>query len=222
MKDKGYAMLVTGICVFSMICGIGMKSTYTDITADSDYTGNMKVAELPEELAKSVTDNMKNILPESKYIIRAKATGEERHIFHLFMQKVEIQQIYKSEGETNLEEGQCIYITKAGWRCYFDEMSVEYGFVNKMQEGKEYLIFLDHKADSTLDRDVEYDVYDLGEHIIDPVFCYDDMQNQAFPVRGENTYVDYKEVCGNEFFGCTDTSIEYMISLKKEMIEKYN
>lgn len=220
MKYKIYAVITIAICVFCAFVGVKVKSTYTNITQNPNFIMNMKVAELPEELAKDVTNDMKERLTDSDFIIRVRATGEERYIFHAFMQKAEVLQIYQSE-DNGPKENQYIYVTKAGWRCYFDEMSVEYGFVNKMQEGKEYLIFLDHKEDSSLDKDVEYDVYDLGEYIIDPIFCYDEIQNKTVPTYGESTYVNYKDVCDNEFFVCTDEGMEYVLELKREMIEKY-
>lgn len=72
--------------------------------------------------------------------------------------------------EDLLFTGKEIYITKSGWRYYFDLMAMDYGFVNKMQEGKEYLVFLDSRKDTTLDRTVDLEVYDLGEYIVDPIF----------------------------------------------------
>lgn len=210
------------ICVF-VVCavfGVSMKSTYTDLTAKDGYMMTMNVAELPEELAGNICDTMRELLPDSSYIIRVRGTGEERKIFHLFMQKVEIVDVIQAEEEL-LSAGEKIYITKSGWRYYFDLMAMDYGFVNKMQEGKEYLVFLDSRKDTTLDRTVDLEVYDLGEYIVDPIFCYEELERVVAAVSGESTYVPYREVCENEFFACTDTAMDELLQLKADMMEKY-
>lgn len=57
--------------------------------------------------------------------------------------------------------------------------------------------------------------------IVAPVFCYEDSQNVILPVPSGNTYVPYKEVQGNEFFVTSQESLDMILALKDEFIQKY-
>ena len=59
------------------------------------------------------------------------------------------------------------------------------------------------------------------DFIIASVFCYEDRQNTVMPVTGDSTYVLYRDVRDNEFFGVTETAIQMMEELKKQMLQLY-
>ena len=65
-------------------------------------------------------------------------------------------------------------------------------------------------------------VYSLNSvSIVAPVFCYEYSQNVILPVPSGNTYVPYKEVQGNEFFVTSQESLDMILALKDEFIQKY-
>lgn len=68
---------------------------------------------------------------------------------------------------------------------------------------------------------MDLEVYDLGEYIVDPIFCYEELERVVAAVSGESTYVPYREVFENEFFACTDTAMDELLQLKADMMEKY-
>ena len=54
-----------------------------------------------------------------------------------------------------------------------------------------------------------------------PVFCYEDAQNVIVPVPLGNTYVQYSDVRDNEFFVTSQESLDMILGLKDEFIQKY-
>ena len=88
-----------------------------------------------------------------------------------------------------------------------------------MVPGKEYLVFLSGKAENLDGAEDIYRVYD--ESFISPVFSYDTYENVIAPVKGESTYVPYESVKNNEFFGCTEKTLESMNQIKEKMLAMY-
>ena len=228
MKHRLVYGIICGAFAFCFVIGIVTNTTFTNITAQHDYMEQFYVAELSDGIVDNVVETMRETLPDSKYILEVEATGVERVTFRSFMQEVEVKEIIQATND-DIKIGDIIYITKSGWSVYcrtFSEdhgyMIKEYGFVNKMISDKEYLVFLDHKVNTTLDRNIAHEVYDLGEHIVDPIFCYEDIENIVIPVSEIPIYVSYDSVKNNEFFVCSTGGMEKILELKTEMLIKYS
>lgn len=215
---------ILSIITVVMICGCAIwggveKQSYSQILEEENYLNNFQVAEFPDELIQDVAEDMRNSLPESEYIIKVMSTGKTRNIFKCYMQEVIVEKIYRGEG---IEENEKIYIMKPGWQYYFDDMTVNMGFVNRMERNEEYLVFLNERADSSLDKEVDHEVYYLNDDIISPVFCYNEKENVIVETGNESRYVDYIEVKNNEFFLSSQDAIDIMLEIKQEMLKKYS
>ena len=138
-------------------------------------------------------------------------------LFYVSRQPVTVSKVFKGEA---LSEGDEIYLTSSSWRLLVNSSfrAIERGYVNIMKPGAEYLVFISEQVGESND----VPVYSLNSvSIVAPVFCYEDSQNVILPVPSGNTYVPYKEVQGNEFFVTSQESLDMILALKDEFIQKY-
>ena len=147
-----------------VIAGIS-RSTITNYMEQEDYTEHLQVAELPENFAISMSEEMKKELPKSNIIMKVYATGKQKYEFQNFQREVKVEKIYK--GDITLEQ-KTIWVMKPSWCVFadydlerektFDGLYTELSFVNYMKPGKEYLLFLDQKVDTLAVKD-KTDIY---------------------------------------------------------------
>lgn len=198
--------------------GVAKRSSYTDISDQSGYIGQLQVAQIPDEIAVEACKKLERALPECPVVLRVKAAGEMEYLFGDGRQKVCIEKVYKGDG---LETGQEIYIYANGWRLslHGDPDSVECNFVNIMKPDTEYLVFISCLASSLDEALLSYQLYD--EQIIAPVFCYEKRTNKIMPMKGEGTYVPYVDVSQNEFFAAGKKGLAAWELLKSKMLSLY-
>lgn len=217
MKYRWLIFVFTGIYILAAAFGIFMKRTYTNVTEEENWQENFNVAQLPEPLAISEAETLPEALSLQPYILRVSPLEEREYVFNSSHQKVVINQVYVGE---ELNPGDEIFLISKGWRLTFsDPQSIECNFVHPMVPGREYLVFLSEKVAKTDGEKNIYRVYD--ESLMSPVFSCDIHENVIAPVEGESTYVPYKAVKNNEFFGCTEKALESMNGLKENMIKLY-
>lgn len=92
------------------------------------------------------------------------------------------------------------------------------GFVNFMEEGEEYLLFLEEKVDTL---DPSDNVYLVVDTIVSPVFAYRDRNNIIVERDEEISYVPFSEVSQNEFFVNSNEVLDILTGLKHDLIEKF-
>lgn len=215
--------IIGGIMVCAVLAagifGVVKKQTYTDITSMENYLDTLQVALLPEQMVEDACKTIEESVPEAPIILKGRAIGEIEHLFYAGRQKIKITQVYKGEG---LQADDEIYLNSIHWQvCLWDTpQTVERGFVNVMQEGKEYLVFLSGEIEDIY-TDVPVYQIDDTELLMTPMFCYDDMEKTIVETSGETTYVPYSEVKNNEFFGISEYSHEVWGQLKQKMLAKY-
>ena len=204
MKCKWGSCFILLIVIVITVFGIFEKRTYTNIAEDKSYLDELYVAQLPENICLEETENLSVNLPQVPVIIRVSVLGDVEHIGGTSRQLVKVEDVYKG---TEPAVGQDIYLTCSRWSLslYSEPYSIERGFVNIMEVGGEYLVFIENQADG------------LGEKI-----SYQEHENNICETGGESTYVKYNQVCENEFFATTQKGMDALVGLKKEMIEKYN
>ena len=203
------------IILFVVCGGIGIyyRGTYTDITAQPDFMDEIMVCEMDGELVRDFTDFF---LSEAKLILCVEAYGQTEYEFRTIRQKVKVQEVFR--GEKNLA-GQDIYLQKGSWLLWEDGTR-NMGFVNEMQEGERYLVFLEAKIDNI--RRERIDTYALPDTIIAPVFCYSDKENVIIPQEEtKEGYVKYKLVKENEFFADSEEALGVMLNMKKKLIGQF-
>lgn len=158
-----------------------------------------------------------NLTGQESYMEQLQVAGIE-HLFQAGRQKVYIQEIYKGEGVKEREE---VYLFSDHWRLSLtgEPDSVERGFVNVMEVGTEYLVFITGQVQGLDVAAPAFKLYD--DFLIAPVFCYEDRDNVIVPTGKETTYVSYKDVRNNEFFAETEEALQVWEELKEKMISAY-
>ena len=140
-------VITAGIAIW----GLCQKQTYTNLLSQPEALNMLRVAEFPEALVPTMAEQALKELPESPIIIRATAMAEKDYLFSLNLQKVSVQQVYRGEGIEPGDEVQIALNTKFTINAQTiegmvaDEKIAELHFVNEMEKGKDYLIFLEKK-----------------------------------------------------------------------------
>lgn len=217
----GYRFLVIatgGVILAAAVFGMVKRTTYTDITSREDYLEQLMVGEFPESLAEAAFGRLREVLPKAPVVLRVLVTGELEHKFGADRQQVQIVEVYAGEGpKGELAEGQEVYLYDQFWST--SQTTISRGFVNVMIPGTEYLVFAEGLMDEL---EGKLPVVRLVQDIlVSPVFCCEEHTNIAVPVTGESTYVPYREVSGNEFFGTSQKTIAEWEALKEEMLALY-
>ncbi len=213
MLNKLLSTLMIIALIAAIAIGLFFRQSYTNVTAQSNFMENhFNVALWDLEIAPTLPQIMQEELPNSNIIIRAKSIGSD-YSFKSFKQNVEVLEIYRGEG---LKKGEKIAITDHAWQLYFDDMTANLSFVNLMQPGEEYLLFLDRK----LENPYENNIYLLPELIIPPIFNYQDMDHVVV-VPIDDLYVPYEKVKNNEFFVSSDEALQSLMEVKHILLQKY-
>lgn len=213
-------LVVVGFGLF----GVKYRSTYTDLTAQPDYAQNFSVAELPDNLCADACQYAAQELPKSPIIARVTPIDELEPLYRASRQKFQVLQVFEGEG---LTPGDTIYIGKEhGW-CVLPNStpsSLEYGFSNVPQPGREYLVFLSGEVEIVdgFPTIPTYLMPDFARVTPTPIFCYEDFGTmEVVPCDGFGTYVPYSQVSGNEFFSTTQEGLEMLLELKHTLLEQY-
>lgn len=216
-------VITAGIAIW----GLCQKQTYTNLLSQPEALNMLRVAEFPEALVPTMAEQALKELPESPIIIRATAMAEKDYLFSLNLQKVSVQQVYRGEGIEPGDEVQIALNTKFTINAQTiegmvaDEKIAELHFVNEMEEGKDYLIFLGKKIDP-LDKREQQAIYRVVESVITPVFGYEERENKIVDVsKSISTYIDYELVKDNEFFVTSQKTLDGFMELKKQLLAQF-
>ena len=216
-------VITAGIAIW----GLCQKQTYTNLLSQPEALNMLRVAEFPEALVPTMAEQALKELPESPIIIRATAMAEKDYLFSLNLQKVSVQQVYRGEGIEPGDEVQIALNTKFTINAQTiegmvaDEKIAELHFVNEMEEGKDYLIFLEKKIDP-LDKRKQQAIYRVVESVITPVFGYEERENKIVDVsKSISTYIDYELVKDNEFFVTSQKTLDEFMELKKQLLAQF-
>lgn len=211
--------IVTMAAFLAAACyGVYEKRTYTDITRDASYLEIVYVAEIPENFALSACAELERMLPEAPVVMKVSAVGELEHLARTSRQRVRVEVVFQGEG---VWEGEEIYLTKTRWNLHpdLDGFAMDRGFVNVMEVGEAYLVFVEGQADGLGERTPVYELF--GDTVITPIFSYRTHENKIVETDGISTYVPYREVCENEFFAETQAGLDAFLALKEQMLKRY-
>ncbi len=152
------------------------------------------------------------------FVLCVTPESELEYFFSGSRQQVAVEKVFCGFG---LTEGDKIYLA---FRTDIDVgeygTSVECGFVNFMEPGKNYLVFISEKIDVL--KEEEYPVYRISDQFVfQPVFCYNnDFSKVVVPVEIP-TYVPYTEVKNNEFFATSEESMKKWYNFKSIILATY-
>ena len=228
MKAKWMLLPMAALTVAAVLYGGYTRTTLTDYTSGENWKDNFTIASLHEGKGVERCETMREYLSLTPIILRVEVLGDLEVLPGEAQQKVKVKQVYAGQ---ELEVGQEFYLYESGWSISFVEpYSIERGFVNVMEVGREYLVFVSEEID-TLDsplpvyRCCRGAVTPTGEVVpfsLSPVFCYDHIDNVvAIPSKIGGTALPYAQVKDNEFFGTTPEVVEAWERLKAEMLQKY-
>ena len=205
--------LLTGACF-----GISKKATYTDISRDPSYLDTIFVAEILEEHAVPACEELLKKLPGAPIVAKVTGAGAVEHLAFTSRQPVIVKKLYQGNGPG---EGEEIYLTCNTWSLslYGEPYSMERGFVNVLNTGEDYLVFIENQEDSLGEKTPVYSLY--CNNIITPVFSYENHENRIVDTIGVHTYVPYRQVKNNEFFAASQTALDALETLKGRLLELY-
>ncbi|MGG0717216.1 hypothetical protein ABE096_06400 [Robertmurraya massiliosenegalensis] len=216
MWNKLLSLTMLTALIVAVLLGLFFRQTYTNVTATSNVIDNFSVALWDVDMSPTLVQTMREDLPNSNFIVRVKSNGQMDYTFKNNKQYVEVLEVFQGDG---LQLGDQIAITLLDWMLFFDDMTANLNFVNLMHPGQEYLIFLERKLD-TLDSN-ENNIYLLPGLIIPPIFNYEDKEHSIFQVSEDDRYVPYVKVKDNEFFVSSEKSLDMLLELKHELLQKY-
>lgn len=210
---KKLPMITLVIIIIELIIGVICRTTFTNYNDLKYYN----VALIEEEFLQDIQENLDEQYEKSKYIVKVKCISDVTFSFLRTYQLVEIEKVFKG---SELTKGEQINVSTYSSRIYFDDMSVNMGFVNAMNKGEEYLVFL-----SEVKKSEEYatQIYLTPETIVTPIFAYDNHQNAIVPAKYEDyLIVNYTDVENNEFFATSEEGVSILNDVKQRLIRKYN
>lgn len=220
MRTRIAAIIIVGIFCASGIFGMIKKTTYTDITAQDNYPELLQTAVLPEDAAVSCCKEMPEMLAEVPVVVKVKVTGKLEQLFGNTRQKIRVEKVFKGSG---IQEGSEVYLFSREWNVSLlqEPRSIECGFVNIMDVGEEYLIFLSGREVNSKENIPMYEIY--WETIINPVFGYKDKDEKPvkYDAGNEHTYVPYSELKGNKFFCDSENGYKAWRELKEKLLLEY-
>lgn len=216
-------VVVVYVLVFCMLLGIGLytKPLYKDFNEEKEPLNNFAVGLMTNSLVKAGTNIMKDELEDSNIILAVECKGKTDFQYSsCATQKVEVKKVFKGNDIDVGSEIEICTVTNV----YMDiDMYVEgkpclnLDFVNEMQEGKTYLVFLDRKVRNS-------NIYIKPDRFyIKPIFCYEQIKNTPCKaVSKDQCSALYQDVSENEFFITSQKGIDTMESYKNYLISKYS
>ncbi len=220
MRTRIFLVIIVGIFCASGIFGMAKRTTYTDITAQDNYPRLLQSAVLTEDAAVSCCKEMPDMLAGAPVVIKGKVTGELEQLFGNTRQKIQVEKVMKGNG---IEEGSEVYVFSQEWNVNLslEPESIECGFVNIMDVGEEYLIFLSGRELNSKEGIPMYEIY--WEPMVTPVFCYKDKDEKLvkYNAGSDHTYVPYRELEGNEFFCDSKNGYKAWRELKEKLFQEY-
>lgn len=207
-------ILVVILAGVGVIFRMNVKNTYNTEEGRDD----LYIAVMDKSIAEGPLDHQKEILQASPVIIKAKSLGGSEYVYKNLKQEVEVQQVIKGDGQ--ISEGDRVYVVGTGER-YTNQNGdkcVNCKFMNFMQAGDEYLIFLQEKVDWEVEDDIA--VYSMNFDAI--TLQYVNLnKNQTEISTNEERFQLYKDVKHLEFYTNDIEVLNKWNQIKSELIEEY-
>lgn len=223
MKFRYVAVLtIIMLCICTTI-GLRAKRKYIDFNKQKRPLDQFVIGLLPEELVDVELKMMKQKVPleKSNYILAVVCEGSSIFRYDNLSQPVKVKKVFQGDG---VNAGDEIEISRNGSCLYLNEytipggprMSVNLNFVNEMEIGKTYLVFLKEKIKGT-------DIYvDSSDYFMAPCFCYDNISSTPISsLSKEGDFAKYAEVSQNEFFCTSQSAIQKLLEYKEMLLKKY-
>jgi len=221
-----YVAIITTICFLTMLgYGLYQKTTYSNHNKEENLLeDHFYVGIFPDSMIDSQIETLSDNLDSQNYILAAKCNDPVFFRFNCATQNVTVKKVFAGSNmdvgskfdilvSTSLAEDGGIIVN--GKSSYFGT-----NFVNVMETGKVYLVFLERKIENHDSSDPIYRFSDA--FLIKPLFSYEEMKSVPLSSETElSDSVSYSTAKGSEFFLASQASIDKMHALQEEFITKY-
>ena len=218
-------IIIINIIIIAVMTAAGLyyKSFYLDYNREDSPLENFVTGVMSEELLDAQLKRYDRELKSSNYIIAVQCQEKSFFRHSCTTQKVKIEHVFKGN---DLKAGDVVEIAKYDSEIFnSDEMKINgkdcmnMGFVNEMNPGYIYLIFLDKKINT---HDEKTTIYITKDFIMSPIFCYNNIENKPCDIISEINYSAwYGDIKNNEFFLISENAINKMNEYKKKLISEY-
>jgi hypothetical protein len=200
----------------TFIYGFSRKQEYIDV--GTLPVQEIFVAQVDEEMLRAWAESAEAYLKTAPIIAKVLVTGDIEHEGFTSKQRVIIKEVYKGEISTGNE----VYITSSRWGVvpYKETYALSRGFINILNRGEEYLVFLDSIIDIPGQDNYIISCYDEGT-IITPIFAYSDKTHYVGKMDGMSTYTQYAKLRENEFFCTTEEGFKIIEDVKRSLLEDF-
>ncbi len=221
MRSRSIIIFVLTIFLATGVFCAVKRQTYTDIVSEDNYLDKLSVAVMRTGNVGTCCATLDKDLSRMPIVLKVKCVGEREYLYGAGQQLVHVEEVYKGNELINEEE---IYVYSRRWTiCVRPEPnSVSCGFINIMEPGEEYLLFLTGEKVELARSDVPiYRIYD--DTSIMAVFLFGEREHMQREIDASagHTYVPYTEVKGNEMFAETEAGYEIWLELKEKLFEQY-
>lgn len=223
MKFRYTAGMILLVFCVALGAGLRSKASYRDFNQEEAPLEHFMVGLIDDEFLEMQLKQMEPKLDSSPLIAAVQCEAPFYYRFSCVTQKVRISHVFKGN---EWSEGDVMEVARDGSALFTDEEgqvqgkpSINMGFVNEMIPGKQYLIFLDRKL-NTSDGTVIYIQSD--QFVLAPILCYDEIKNTPCESVDESgNFADYKSVKNNEFFIMTEAAGQRLSQFKQKLLQKY-
>lgn len=166
-------------------------------------------------------EGIRAVLDDAQYVVLAKGRGKAKALGETLQQEIYVEKVLK--GDDRWREKNIKVINTYGGVGMPGKEDKDGGFmlkVNMMEEGEEYLVFLNPVQ---LKGEIYENVAYLADYKFLPYFNLEDKENKiAKPEEKDGIeYIYYKDMKDNEFFVCDEVALNKLLEIKQEYLKKY-
>ena len=220
IKTRYLACAAAAVFVAGCVAGFINRSSYTNFADLEDPFDSMEVGLFSDGMMDIITDDnyLQDIEKDSAYILRVKGTGSYEFEYKHWMQTAIVEEVYKG---SDVAAGEEITIAARGDNLYMGEefYGANMYFSNVMQEGEEYLVFLEEKLELVEDPKTVY----VTPMLITPtIYALEDGASKPVESDGRagNT-AEYATVKDYEYFALSDEALDALYDLKHRALQLY-
>ena len=223
-----YVAIITTLCVLTMLgYGLYQKTTYSNHNKEeTPLEDHFYVGIFSDSMFDVQIETLLDNLDSQNYILAVRCNDPVFFRFGCATQNVTVEKVFAGSDmdagakfdilvSSSLSEDEELLIVN-GKSSYFGT-----NFVNVMETGKVYLVFLDRKIENHDSSDLIYRFSD--EFLIKPLFSYEEMESVPLSSETElSDLISYSSAKDSEFFLASQVSIDKMLALQEEFITKYS
>lgn len=215
MKGKMSLACFSLVIVILFAMGTNFRMHLSTRLADETQESKRIVSFFPKDLECVLEICGEALIHESKYILEVEATGKHQYVNGSLAQQVSFCKTIKGDFDENKLKD-TIYVMGSGWIEDATIGKVSTGFVNYMQQGDHYVVFVSRV----------YDVSNQNASIINANsdimgFRYLNLSSdKSYAVNTKKATIPYEKVANSEFIVNDEKTLQKMKEFKYGVFEK--